>query len=202
MTYIPAGTGISEVGDIEAFADGDELHLFHLTLPNHDVVQHAVSTDGLSWRSLPAAIRTGEPGEADDDQIWTMSVTERGERDYVMLYTSLSRADHGRVQRTSLATSSDLIHWTKSPRNPVASADARWHEADPAEWGAVSWRDPKPIRVGNRWFATVCAREKNGPLTRRGCVGLIESTDLEHWEVSPPLFAPRGYWDLECPQVV
>lgn len=200
--YVPAGTGISEVGDIEVFADGDELHLFHLTLPNHDVVQHAVSTDGLSWKSLPAALRTGDPGEADDDQIWTMSVTQRGDRDYVMLYTSLARADHGRVQRTAQATSTDLIHWTKSPRNPVASADPKWYEADPAEWGAVSWRDPKPIRVGDRWFAAVCAREKSGPLTRRGCVGLIESGDLERWEVRPPLFAPRGYWDLECPQVV
>ncbi len=27
------------------------------------------------------------------------------------------------------------------------------------------------------------------------------SDDLEAWEVCPPLFAPRRYWDLECPQL-
>ena len=199
--YTPVGTTLSEVGDVEAFAAGDELHLFHLTLPNHDVVQHAVSDDGLAWRALPAAIRTGDPGECDDDQIWTMSVTQRGDADFVMVYTALARADAGRVQRTAVATSRDLIHWTKSDRNPVASADPRWYEADPADSGRVSWRDPKPVRVGDVYFATVSAREKSGPLLRRGCVGLLASADLETWEVRPPLFAPRGHWDLECPQV-
>ena len=36
---------------------------------------------------------------------------------------------------------------------------------------------------------------------RRGCVGLFSSPDMENWTVHPPLFAPRRYWDLECPQV-
>ena len=199
--YTPLGTPLSEVGDIEVFPDGDDLHLFHLTLPNHDVVQHAVSTDGLSWQALPAAIRTGDPGECDDDQIWTMSVTQRAIDDYVMVYTALARADRGRIQRTAVATSSDLIHWRKGVRNPVASADPRWYEADPAQSGGVSWRDPKPIKIGETYFATVNARERRGPVMRRGCVGLLASSDLERWEVRPPLFAPRGYWDLECPQV-
>jgi beta-fructofuranosidase len=35
----------------------------------------------------------------------------------------------------------------------------------------------------------------------RGCIGLIESDDLVAWSVRPPLFAPRRWWDLECPQV-
>ncbi|MBA3414102.1 MAG: hypothetical protein H0U10_02615, partial [Chloroflexia bacterium] len=45
--YAPRGFGLSELGDIDVVATGDALHLFHLTLPNHDVVQHAVSDDGL-----------------------------------------------------------------------------------------------------------------------------------------------------------
>jgi beta-fructofuranosidase len=201
--YTPRGAGVSELGDIEVVAAGDDLHLFHLTLPNHDVVQHAVSRDGLTWRPLPAALRTGDPGACDDDQIWTMSVTPRPEpeRGYVMLYTALAGADEGPVQRIALATSDNLIGWTKSPRNPAAAADPRWYEADPAATGSVSFRDPKPVRVDNAWLATVCAREAEGPLPRRGCVGLLRSDDLETWEVCPPLFAPRRYWDLECPQL-
>jgi beta-fructofuranosidase len=194
------GVSLSDVGDIELFAHGDELHLFHLTLPNHDVVQHLMSTDGLSWKRLPNAIRTGEPGDADDDQIWTMSVTERDGR-YYMLYTALSLREHGRVQRTNLAISDDLIRWEKVAQNPVGEADPRWYETAPDTKGMVSWRDPKPIKIGDAYFAAVCARENSGPFMRRGVVGLLESPDLVKWESRPPLFAPRRWWDLECPQV-
>lgn len=192
----------SELGDIEVVADGDgRLHLFHLTLPNHDVVQHAVSDDGLRWTMLPPALRTGDPGAPDDDQIWTMGIARDDERGrWLMLYTTLARTDGGRVQRTGLAVSDDLVHWEKSPANPVASADPRWYESEPATWGSVSWRDPKPLRAEGRWLATVAARENAGPLMRRGCVGLISSDDGERWDALPPLFAPRRFWDLECPQ--
>lgn len=196
----PTGFGLSEVGDVEVFPHGEEIHLFHLTLPNHDLVQHAVSTDGLSWTALPPALRTGDPGDCDDDMIWTMSVTERAGR-YYMVYTALAYAEGGRVQRTALATSDDLLTWTKHPANPVGAADGRWYEADPAGRTFVSWRDPKPILVGDTYYAAVCAREREGPFLRRGCVGLLASSDLVAWESRPPLFAPRLYYDLECPQV-
>lgn len=198
--YTPRGFGLSEVGDIEVFPDRDELHLFHLTLPNHDVVQHVVSTDGLTWRPLPDALRTGDQGACDDDMIWTMSVSEHDGL-YHMLYTALARAEDGRIQRTAHATSPDLITWTKDPRNPVAEPDPRWYEHDPATTNMVSWRDPKPVLVDGTWYAAVNARENRGPMLRRGCVGLFTSTDLETWDVRPPVFAPGRFWDLECPQI-
>jgi beta-fructofuranosidase len=194
------GVSLSDVGDIELFARGDELHLFHLTLPNHDAVQHLVSEDGLSWRRLPAAIRTGDPGDADDDQIWTMSVTEHDGR-YYMLYTALSFSEAGRVQRNALATSDDLLHWEKFAGNPVAEADPRWYETAPDTAGMVSWRDPKPVKIGETYHAMVCARENQGPFTRRGAIGVMTSPDMQRWEVHPPLFTPRRWWDLECPQL-
>ena len=200
--YTPRGFGVSELGDIEVVADGDDLHLFHLTLPTHDVVQHAVSRDGLAWSPLPAALRTGDPGDIDDDQIWTMSVTPRPDRDgYLMLYTALTTADGGRVQRIAAATSDDLLTWRKSAANPVSEADPRWYESVPERTPFVSWRDPKLVRIGDTFFATLCAREKQGPLPRRGCVGLLASDDLATWEARAPLFAPQRYWDLECPQL-
>ncbi len=201
--YAPPGFGWPEVGDVEVFPDGERLHLFHLTLPNHDAVRHAVSDDGLAWRPLPDALRTSDPGACDDDMIWTMSVTAHAGR-YYMLYTAIGSADNGRVQRTALAVSDDLVHWTKSERNPVGEADPRWYESDPDQptyRHMISWRDPKPIKVGETYYATVNARENSGPTIRRGCAGLLVSDDMETWEVRPPLFAPRRYWDLECPQV-
>ena len=65
--YAPAGFGYPEVGDVEVFPQGDHLHLFHLTLPNHDAVQHAVTDDALSWRELPTELRTSDPGACDDE---------------------------------------------------------------------------------------------------------------------------------------
>ncbi len=200
--YAPPGFGWPEVGDVEVFPHGEQLHLFHLTLPNHDAVRHVVTDDGLAWRPLPDALRTSDTGACDDDMIWTMSVTPHAGR-YFMLFTALGSADDGRVQRTALAVSDDLVHWTKSERNPVGEADPRWYEsiADSASRRMISWRDPKPIKVGDTFYTTVNARENSGPMLRRGCVGLLVSTDMEHWEVRPPLFAPRRFWDLECPQV-
>jgi beta-fructofuranosidase len=164
-------------------------------------VQHVVSDDGLAWRALPAAIRTSDPGEGpDDDMIYTMSVTEH-DGTYYMVYTALGRAEAGRIQRIAVATSPDLIRWTKHTGNPVAEADPRWYEAEPLPGGRVSWRDPKPIKVGDTFYAVVCGREKDGPFLRRGCAALMASDDLVTWEVRAPLFAPRRYWDLECPQV-
>lgn len=200
--YTPPGFGVSELGDIEIVADGDELHCFHLTLPNHDLVQHAISQDGLTWRPLPAALRTGDPGEVDDDQIWTVSVTRTPDGSgFVMLYTALATAEQGRVQRVAIAESNDLRTWTKRWDLPVISADPRWYEHEPGTSGAVSWRDPKPVRVGNGYVATICARTNEGPLPRRGCAALMASSDLHYWEVLPPLHAPHRYWDLECPQL-
>jgi len=118
-----------------------------------------------------------------------------------MLYTALARAEDGMVQRTALAISDDLIRWRKHDRNPVAQADGRWYEIEPGPLSMTSWRDPKPIKVGDTWYAAVNARTSTGPIMRRGCVGLLTSTDFETWEVQPPLFAPGRFWDLECPQI-
>lgn len=198
--YAPRGFGQSELGKFDIFSDGERFHLFALTLPNHDVILHAYSDDGLRWEAMPNALYTGDPGTCDDDEIWSVSVTER-KGVYTMLYTALARADDGLVQRTALATSGDLKTWTKSPQNPVAEPEARWYAVGPQLTGRVSWRDPKPIQIGNVYYAPLCAHERAGPLLRRGCVGLLSSSDLTTWEVCPPLFAPRQCWDLECPQI-
>lgn len=194
--FEPRGYSRAELGDLEVIEHEGALHLFHLTLPNHDLVGHAVSSDGLSWRRLPPALVTGPPGSADDDMIWTMSVTKAGDT-FQMLYTALSCAERGRVQRVARATSSDLLTWKKE--GIVAEADPRYYET--AGWRWVSFRDPKPVRVDDRWHVVVCAREREGPPVRRGAVGLLTSDDLVRFTVEPPLFAPRQFHELECPQL-
>lgn len=200
MFGAPAGMGSPEVGDIEVLVHEDRLHLFHLTLPNHDLVQHAVSDDGLRWTQLPHALRAGDPGDVDDDQIWTMSVCPYDGR-FMMLYTALARAENGMVQRVTLAESDDLVTWSKVP-GVVVESDARWYESERVDGNNVSWRDPKPIRLDNeKWLILVSARDATGDFLRRGAVGGFVTRDFLNFEVVPPLFAPGQYWYLECPQI-
>ena len=85
------------------------------------------------------------------------------------------------MQRTALATSPDLINWTRHPANPVAEADRRWYETlESVPNGRVSWRDPKPILVGDTYYATVNGREKDGPLQRRGCAACLQHPSSRH----------------------
>ncbi len=193
--YAPGGFHGSELGDVEVVVAGDVLHVFHLTLPSHDVIGHAVSRDGLSWVACPPALRTGSPGELDDDMLWTMGVTHDDAR-WHMLYTALTTHDGGRVQRIAHATSDDLMTWTK--HGLVAQAEPSYYDVTASRAPWVAFRDPKPVRVGARWVAPVCARD----LDHRGVVGLIASSDLEHWTVEPPLFGPTQHFELECPQLV
>ena len=192
--YAPGGFAGSELGDVEVVAAGDVLHLFHLTLPNHDVVGHAVSRDGLAWVACPPALRTGAPGEVDDDMLWTMGVAHDGAR-WQMLYTALATRDGGRVQRVARATSDDLVHWTKAG---IVATAARPHYASSAKGAPwVAFRDPKPVRVGNRWWAPVCARSAEDA----GVVGLLASDDFATWTLEAPLLGPTRYFELECPQL-
>jgi len=127
--YIPPGFWNNELGDIDVIVHDDVFHMFHLCIPSHDRVAHLTSSDGLNWAEAGTAITTGDPGEFDDDQIWTMGVCEFNGR-FLMLYTGLCRKEQGKVQRVGLAVSDDLHTWTKHVGNPVACADPRWYEAE------------------------------------------------------------------------
>lgn len=198
--YIARGMYPVELGDIDVIAHEGRLHLFYLNITGHDVVSHIVSDDGMHWKQLPNALRTGEPGDADDDQIWTMHAFAWKGRFY-MLYTCLAQADDGRLQKTGLAVSDDLIRWTKVPHNPVAAPDPRWYEADLSSSGRADWRDPFAWIEGDTIHGLVCAHEKDGPFNRRGCVAHITSKDALHWTVEPPFYTPRISTDLEVPSV-
>ena len=114
------------IGDVDViFVDGI-YHLFHLVLPNHDYIAHAVSNDCFSWRRVENALFLGHPGSWDDSMLWTMHVTPHPFREgaWRMFYTGLSRRDHGLKQRIGLAESDDLYVWKKSPVNWIDGRSA------------------------------------------------------------------------------
>lgn len=105
------------LGDVDVLFHDGIYHLFHLVLPNHDFIAHAVSNDCFSWRRVENALHIGDPGSFDDSMLWTTQVTPHPHRKgwWRMFYTGLSRRDHGMLQRIGMAESDNLYCWEKSP---------------------------------------------------------------------------------------
>ena len=63
--YAGFGFGAFEIGDVDVVFHEGKFHLFHLVLPNHDYIAHAVSTDGLTLaagRERPLHLGSGRLG--------------------------------------------------------------------------------------------------------------------------------------------
>ncbi|MEO6639362.1 MAG: glycosyl hydrolase family 32 [Ginsengibacter sp.] len=203
-----SGSGFSdwEIGDITVIKHEGVYHLFHLIIPNHDYIAHATSKDGISWKRVNNALFVGEPGEWDDDMLWTMDVCRvaaKGEgKGFEMYYTGLQRRDRGVISRIGLAESGDLIKWKKNPKNiyPIEPKGVYYEAADtnPRKW--LSFRDPFRYEYNGEVYLLVCARAITGPVSRRGCVGVVKITN-NVVELMPPLLYPMVYDDIECPCV-
>ncbi|MBC7886643.1 MAG: glycosyl hydrolase family 32 [Ferruginibacter sp.] len=198
-----SGSGFSdwEIGDITVIIYKEVYHLFHLIIPNHDYIAHAVSKDGISWKRVNNALFVGHPGEWDDDMLWTMHVCEVDEK-FEMYYTGLQRKDRGVISRIGLAISDNLIDWEKSRKNifPIKPKGIYYEtsEANPRKW--LSFRDPFRFVYKDEVYLLLCARTITGPISRRGCVGMVKITN-DVVELLPPLLYPLVYDDIECPCV-
>lgn len=191
---------------------GHEHHVFYLQAPrtlgdpllrHHSAsIGHAASSDLRRWRVLPDALHPGPPGTWDDLATWTGSVIEHDSR-WHMLYTGINRSERGLIQRIGLATSDDLLHWSKHPANPVIEADSRWYEQlDLDRWRDQSWRDPWLYFGNGEVRVLVTARSNTGPADGAGVVAQARSTNFADWEVLPPLTIPGDFAQVECPQLV
>ena len=153
----------SWVWDFWTVDDGEQYHLFFLFASRalHDPgarhyragVGHAVSSDLVHWTRVQDAIVHGEPGEFDDLATWTGSITRHPDGTWLMFYTGASLAPSGsNMQRIGLATSPDLLTWTK--QGLVAEADPRWYEQLDGGWHDWAFRDPwGAARSGRRRLA-------------------------------------------------
>ncbi len=198
-----SGSGFSdwEIGDITVIIHKGIYHLFHLIIPNHDYIAHAISRDGISWKRVNNALFVGHPGEWDDDMLWTMHVCEVGNK-FEMYYTGLQRKDRGVVSRIGFAESDNLIDWKKNRKNifPIEPKGDLYEtsSANPRTW--LSFRDPFRFEHKGEVYLLVDARTTVGPVSRRGCVGLVKITN-DIVELLPPLLFPMVYDDIECPCV-
>jgi beta-fructofuranosidase len=197
--YSGRGFRESEIGDIEIIKAGDTFHLFHLILPNHDYIAHAISRDCINWKRVKNALWVGDPGEWDDDMLWTMNIINNNGT-YEMYYTGLNQKEHGLYQKIGKAVSKDLMEWKKveEPPFPIEPRGPFYETRDNNNREWVSFRDPFIFDYEGRHYILMCARSNSGVMSRRGLVGIYELRDGEAVPL-PPLFYPRVYDDIECP---
>jgi beta-fructofuranosidase len=201
-----SGSGFSdwEIGDITVIIHKGTYHLFHLIIPNHDYIAHAISGDGISWRRVNNALFVGNPGEWDDDMLWTMHVCEVDNNPmhpkFEMYYTGLQRRDRGVISKIGLAVSENLVDWKKSKKKmfPIEPKGIFYEtiETNPRKW--LSFRDPFRFVYKDEVYLLLCARTITGPVSRRGCIGMVKITS-DVFELMPPLVKPLVYDDIECP---
>ncbi|QDT66363.1 glycoside hydrolase family protein [Calycomorphotria hydatis] len=170
------------IGDVDILYHDGLYHLFHLVLPNHDFIAHAVSTDGLKWRRVGNALFIGDPGSWDDLMLWTMHVSPDPHQEgrWRMFYTGLSRKEQGDKQRIGLAFSEDLYHWKKAPVN---WSDGRGE------------RDPEAIKEARSKSRIHKATFSNAPIETDSCFPL--EPDPEYYEAS--VDEPRGWISCRDP---
>lgn len=195
-----------EIGDVDVIKHDGIYHLFHLTLPNHDYIAHAVSEDGLKWRRVKNALFISDPRAWDDDMLWTMHVSPDPYKPgaWRMFYTGLCMRERGRVQRIGVARSDDLYIWHKdsSETYPLEIPGTYYEHSleEGRHW--VSFRDPFCFQDDGQVYLLAAARVSQGPIIRRGCVALAQELAENQFEFRPPLFHPVHYDDVEVPNVV
>ncbi|TAM68193.1 MAG: glycosyl hydrolase family 32 [Microbacteriaceae bacterium] len=190
---------------------GTEYHLFFLFASRalgeesrrhrRASIGHAVSTDLVTWTRVSDALVRSDTPSADDVATWTGSIVQADDGEWHLFFTGCSDDPVPTAQRVMVATSTDLMHWRKSPA-VIAAADPRWY-ATGADGPDEPFRDPWVFSSGGQWHMLITARAPSGEPTETGIIGHVTSPDLLQWEVQPPVTgAGHGFGQLEVPQVV
>jgi signal transduction histidine kinase/DNA-binding response OmpR family regulator/predicted GH43/DUF377 family glycosyl hydrolase len=129
--------------------DGKIYHMWYSGFPNRIPkiisVGYATSTDGIHWTKHPAnpVLKHGKPGSWDDHWVVGYSVTTSGPLKEIWYF------GYNQIKfEIGLATSTDGVHWTKAPDNPIMKAGKM------GEWDAVLFapRVLKKDSIYQMWY--------------------------------------------------
>ncbi|NOT33202.1 MAG: hypothetical protein HOP12_03430 [Candidatus Eisenbacteria bacterium] len=151
---------------------------------------HAVSGDLYNWVEWAPEIPP-RATEWDNHQIWAPHIVETDTL-YYMFYTGITHSppDWIHHQRIGVATSPDLVNWTRLPEPVLECLDVPWTYCIPSMEGAGDFRDPyvmpDPDSAGH-WIMYYTARHRDAP--GELLIGAARSTgDLTQWTGAGPLF--------------
>ena len=221
----PAGAMIPPDGRAKEFAflyTNGLFHIFYirdnLTVPADSVSRefgHAVSADLVHWTQLSPVLPI-RPDKWDNDHVWAPHVVEQ-DGIYYMWYVGVTREPFAWswYQRIGVATSTDLMNWTRYDQPVYGGSQVPWAFADSSQFDGAQFRDPfvmpDPDHPGQwlMYYVTEPAAARgqllvgiarnSGGLTPWHDVlgGPVWSTDAAHfwgWVESPNVFEHNGLW--------
>ena len=202
----PVGRG--NVADVIPFFWEGEYHAFYMLGHPYPVTgfDHVVSKDLIHWKLLPRALEMGKKGDTDEKKLYSGTIIERNDTFY-FFYTGLNYDHPNGKQQIMIATSPDLITWTKRPEWTFGG-DGKYYY-NPAINGPVPEErlDYEPIHSQRMndphvWFNDeseeywMVAGTLDLKRDMKLCLGRFVSKDLIHWEARSPLQATNV---MDCP---
>ncbi len=200
--------------------DGKRWHAFYLQLPKavglerrwkdndfYKHVGHAISTDLRTWQDQGSAL-CALSGTWNDRHIATGSVMHFEGR-WWMAFTGRGTKGGG----VGLAVSDDLTKWQPAQSSPIFPLTgtfggdveggvftSSW-QGKTQHWVGIS--DPYLVpEVIDGWiYLVLCARVLDVPLAQSGCLAVLKSRDLRHWQQPTMIAWPRCFERMETPQL-
>ena len=177
---------------------------------------HAVSTDLLHWTQLSPVIQV-RPDKWDNGHVWAPHIVEQNGT-YYMWYVGVTMEPFSWkwYQRIGVATSTDLMNWTRYDQPVYSGNMVSWAYADSSTFDGSQFRDPfvmpDPDNPGKwlMYFVTEpnaargqllvgIARNSGGLTPWHDTGGPMWSTDAAHfwgWVESPNVFRHDSLWYL------
>lgn len=199
---IAAPTGL-RYKDFAIVQDQGRWHAFAMAVctlgeqcaQSNATIYHEVSEDLVHWTNLGVALAP-RPNTADSLDVWAPTVVKNGDI-WTMFYTAVSKTPtNHEQQQIAVATSTDLLTWTRSQNNVVVNCGqfswAYWQPDNLNGLGGdcrdpyVQWDD-----VGQRWIMTVAGRTVAG--AHQMILGQAWSTDLVTWNELPVIASTQQY---------
>lgn len=158
------------INDHTIIRGDDGWHLFGITHEEppqpleERLCAHAFTKDILNtpFEKLPPVMQATEM--ENESHFWAPHII-KDNATYYMFYCAGSLEGHDKY-RIHLATSEDLLHWTRHPENPMVI-------------DGFDARDPMILRIGNTWVMYYTCN--SAPSGGHHCVACLTSTDLIHW---------------------
>ena len=101
---------------------------------------------------------------------------------YYLFYNAKNNKRSGWIEQTGVATSHDLVHWERSPLNPILP------NGKPGEFDDLFASDPAVFRHGDRWVMFYFGNCSDGHARE----GIAFSNDLLHWKKSGEVLIDVG----------
>ncbi|MDU5945887.1 MAG: glycoside hydrolase family 32 protein [Paenibacillus macerans] len=192
------------VGDVIPFYDNGEYKLYYLhdqraggDYGNHTTWNLITTKNGLDFEDHGVALPNG--GETEPDRnAYTGSVIKDQNGMYHLFYTGHNPnpefcVDGKPLQVVLKATGTDGINWTKDTNFKLYGDGVIYEKFD--------WRDPFVFFNEERqeYWMLVTSRLMNSSEKKGGCIALLTSGDLVHWQYREPFYNPDKYITMECP---